>query len=46
VARKKAGEVEEVEEAKEKASVGRMEEEICGFGEDNMREFSMKLARE
>ena len=46
MARKKAGEVKEVEEAKEKASVGRMEEEICGFGEDDMREFSMKLARE
>jgi hypothetical protein len=45
------GEVKEVEEVKErgKASgreVGWMEEEICGFGEDNMREFSTKLARE
>jgi hypothetical protein len=49
VARKKAGEVkevEEMEEAREKASAGRMDEEICGFGEDNMKEFSMELARE
>jgi len=49
VARKKAGEakeVEEIEETREKASVGRMDEEICGFGEDNMKEFSTELARE
>ena len=49
MARGKAGEakeVEEIEEAREKASAGRTEEEICGFGEDNMKEFSTELARE
>ena len=49
MARRKAGEVKEVEEikeAREKTRVGRMEEEICGFGEDNMKESSMELARE
>ena len=49
MARKKAGEAEEVEEikeAREKASAGRMDQEICGFGEDNMKEFSTELARE
>jgi len=42
------GEVEEVKEVKEvrERAVGWMEEEICGFGEDNMTEFSTKLARE
>ena len=29
-----------------RAGAGRMEEEICGFGEDNMKEYSTKLARE
>jgi hypothetical protein len=45
------GEVKEVEEVKEKEKVreramGWMGEEICGFGENNIREFSTKLARE
>ena len=45
------GELKEVEEVKGAEEVrGRavwwMEEEICGFGEDNMREFTTKLARE
>jgi hypothetical protein len=44
------GEVKEVEEVKEAEevrgrAVGWMEE-ICGLGEDNMTEFTTKLARE
>jgi hypothetical protein len=42
---KEAEEVKEMEEVRGRA-VGRVEEEICGFGEDNMKEFSTKLARE
>ena len=42
---KSEGEVKEVEEVKERAGVGWMEEEICGFGEDNMKECTTKLAR-
>ncbi len=42
---KEVGEVKEAEEVRGRA-VGWMEEEICGFGEDNMRESSTKLARE
>jgi hypothetical protein len=38
-------EVKEVEAAMERA-VGWMEEEICWFGEDNMKECSTELARE
>ena len=42
--------VKEVEEVKEKEEVRekavRMEEEICGFGEDNMKECITELARE
>jgi hypothetical protein len=38
-------EVKEMEEAREKAGVGWMEEKVCGFGEDNMKEFSTELAR-
>jgi hypothetical protein len=38
-------EVKEIEEVRERA-VGWMEEEICGFGEDNMREYTTELARE
>jgi hypothetical protein len=30
-------EVKEIEEVRDRAGVGRMEEEICGFGEDNMK---------
>ena len=45
------GEVKEVEEVKEieevrGSAVGWMGEEICGFGEDNMRECTTKLTRE
>ncbi len=49
------GEVEEVEEVKEVkeivngregADVGWMEEGICGFGEDNMKDSITELARE
>jgi hypothetical protein len=42
---KEVEEVKEIEEVREKA-VGWMEEEICGFGEDNMKDSSTKLARE
>jgi hypothetical protein len=42
---KEVKEVKEIEEARERA-VGRMEEEICEFGEDNMKNSSTKLARE
>ena len=38
-------ELEELEEVSERA-VGRMGEEICGFGEDNMKDYITKLARE
>ena len=38
-------EVEEIEEVRERAE-GWSEEEICGFGEDNMKECTTKLARE
>jgi hypothetical protein len=37
--------VMEVEEVRERAE-GWMGEEICGFGEDNMKDSSTKLARE
>ena len=45
------GELKEVEEVKgaeevRERAVGRMAEEIGGFGEDNMAEFTTKLARE
>jgi hypothetical protein len=39
-------EVKEIEEARERAGAVRMEEEICGFGEDNMKEYTTELARE
>jgi hypothetical protein len=39
-------EVKEIEEARERAGAVRMEDEICGFGEDNMKDSSTKLARE
>ena len=42
---KEVGEVYEIEDARERA-VGWVEEKICGFGEDNMKEFTTKLARE
>jgi hypothetical protein len=42
---KEAKAVKEMEEVSERA-VGWVEEKICGFGEDNMREFTTKLARE
>jgi hypothetical protein len=42
---KEVKEVKEIEEVREIAA-GWLEEEICGFGEDNMREFITKLARE
>jgi hypothetical protein len=38
--------VKEIEEVRERAGVGCMEEEICWFGEDNMKECIMELARE
>jgi len=42
---KEVKEVKEIGEAMERA-VGWIEKEICGFGEDNMKECSTKLARE
>jgi hypothetical protein len=42
---KEKEEVKEIEEAGERAVAWR-EEEICGFGEDNMKECITKLARE
>jgi hypothetical protein len=42
---KEAKEVKEIEEVRERV-VGWVEEKICGFGEDNMRECTTKLARE
>jgi hypothetical protein len=42
---KEVKDVEEVEEVRGRA-VAWMEEEICGFGEDNMKECTTKLARE
>lgn len=38
-------EVKEIEEVRERAGMGRMEEEICAFSDENMKEFSMRLAR-
>lgn len=43
---KEVEDVKEIEEARERAGVGWMEEEICGFGEDNINECITKLARE
>ena len=43
---KEVMQVKEIEEVRERAGVGRWEEEICGFGEDNMKECTTKLARE
>jgi hypothetical protein len=42
---KEVEEGKEIEEVRERA-VGWMEEEISWFGEDNMRKFNTKLARE
>ncbi len=42
---KEVEELKEIEEVRER-EVEWVEEEICGFGEDHMRQFSTKLARE
>ena len=42
---KEVEEGKEIEEVRERA-VGWTEEEICEFGEDNMKEFTTELARE